>query len=304
MIFLRHELFWFCLVQVSATQFVFFFPPASMAHIDDASDRPVPESPVQFTTSNVGSPDGSGSDLDGMGTRPGITGDEKLDAILSKFVHCEAQLAQILTLTNWMSRMESHVAKTLGGFVARLTEMEQNFSAFTARMCKIETGVTSAPSVSGYPSGSRRPPGQIDRSTATASRDRGPSEEGRKTRRRLDKDTSPDDENARSAVLLRYPCEQCHAAMSAWLARTLGPTDQPERVHCKTRTTSARLVFETRAKCQDLWCDFRMMAFHSRSTVPFATPRARFLFVNPGHQNTERRSTFFAALASLGYKVK
>ena len=55
-----------------------------MEHIDDASDRPVPESPVQFTTSSFGFPDGSGSDLDGMGTRLGITEDEKLDAILSK----------------------------------------------------------------------------------------------------------------------------------------------------------------------------------------------------------------------------
>ena len=166
-----------------------------MAHVDDASDRPVPESPVQFTTSSFGFPNGSGSDLDGMGTRLGITEDEKLDAILSKFVHCEAQLAQILTLSNWMSRVESHVTNTLGGFAARLTEMEQNFSAFTARMCKIETGVTSASSVSGYPSGSGPLPGQIDSSTATASRDRGPSEEGRKTRRRLDKDTSPDDDS-------------------------------------------------------------------------------------------------------------
>ena len=37
-----------------------------------------------------------------------------------------------------------------------------------------------------------------------------------------------------------------------------------------------------------LWYDSRMMAFHIRSTVPCATPRARFLFVNPRHQNTER----------------
>ena len=39
-------------------------------------------------------------------------------------------------------------------------------------------------------------------------------EEGRNTRRTLDKDTSPDDDNARSVVLLRFPCEQCHAGMS------------------------------------------------------------------------------------------
>ena len=31
-----------------------------------------------------------------------------------------------------------------------------------------------------------------------------------------------------------------------------------------------------------------MMASHIRSTVHFATPRVQFLFVNPGHKNTER----------------
>ena len=47
-------------------------------------------------SSNVGSPHGSGHDLDGMGTRSRSTTDEKLDALLSKFVHFETQIAQIL----------------------------------------------------------------------------------------------------------------------------------------------------------------------------------------------------------------
>ena len=42
----------------------------SQSRVVDASDRVVPNTPVQFTSSNFGSPDGSGSDLDGMGTRP------------------------------------------------------------------------------------------------------------------------------------------------------------------------------------------------------------------------------------------
>ena len=90
-------------------------------------------------SSNVGSPHGSGHDLDKMGTRSGNTLDEKLDALLSKFVHFETQIAQIPALTTWMSRMDSHISKTLGDFATRLTEMEQNFSALTARMCKFET---------------------------------------------------------------------------------------------------------------------------------------------------------------------
>ena len=88
---------------------------------------------------NFGSSDGSGSDLNVTGTRPGITTDEKLDALLSQFAQFKEQIAQIPTLTNWMSRMDSHITRTLGDFATRLTEMEQNFSTLTARMCKVET---------------------------------------------------------------------------------------------------------------------------------------------------------------------
>ena len=76
------------------------------------------------------------------------------------------------------------------------------------------------------------------------------SAHNRNTRRRLDIDKGPDDENA-SAVLLRFPCEQCHAGMSAWIEETLEPTDRPERVSCKRGTKSARIVFNSRAKCQE-----------------------------------------------------
>ena len=121
----------------------------SQTRVDDASGTPVPDSPMQFTSSNFGSPNGTGSDLDGMGTRPGSTTDEKLGALLSTFVHFEPQIAQIPTLTNWMSRMDSHVTKTLEDFATGLTEREQNFSALTARMRKVETYAASASNVSG-----------------------------------------------------------------------------------------------------------------------------------------------------------
>ena len=60
----------------------------------------VPISPAEASSSNFGSPNGSGSDLDG------ITADEKLDALLSQFVQFHEQIAQIPGLTNWMSRMD------------------------------------------------------------------------------------------------------------------------------------------------------------------------------------------------------
>ena len=56
-----------------------------------ASGAPVPNSPTQLSSSNFGS-HGSGSDLDGMGTRSGSTA-----------------IAQIPAITIWMSRMDSHI---------------------------------------------------------------------------------------------------------------------------------------------------------------------------------------------------
>ena len=70
--------------------------------------------PHRSLFSNFGSPDGSGSDLGGMGSRPGFTADEKLDALVSQFAPFRADRA-VFTITGWMSRMESHVTTALGG---------------------------------------------------------------------------------------------------------------------------------------------------------------------------------------------
>ena len=88
--------------------------------------------------------------------------------------------------------------KTLGDFATRLAEIEQNFSTFSARLCKVET-LRSWPSVE-----------QVDGSTAAGSHGPGSFSDNRNTRRRLDISPNPDDEHARSAVLLRFPCEQYH----------------------------------------------------------------------------------------------
>ena len=63
-----------------------------------------------------------------------------------KFVHFETKIAQISSITNWMSRMDSHITETLGRFATRLTEMEENSNAFATRMCKLETGAPSGSS--------------------------------------------------------------------------------------------------------------------------------------------------------------
>ena len=64
---------------LSATQFC-CFQAFLMARVSDGTNVPI--SPAQASSSNFGSPYGSGSDLDGMGTRSGSSTDEKLDALL------------------------------------------------------------------------------------------------------------------------------------------------------------------------------------------------------------------------------
>ena len=96
-------------------------------------------------------------------------------------------------------------------------------------------------------------------STATSplgSHGPGSSDDSRHTRRRLDTFTSPEDEHARSAVFLRFPCEQYHTGVMNWINNLREESNTPACnklaiVHCKAGSESARLVFETRAKCQD-----------------------------------------------------
>ena len=66
----------------------------------------------------------------------------------------------------------------------------------------------------------------------------------------------PEDEQARSAILLRFPCEQDHKGITKWINTLWEGSNMPAynkrvRIHCKAGSVSARLVFETRAKCQD-----------------------------------------------------
>ena len=105
-------------VQVSTNQFSLFAAFASVLvatdrACEDAMHTSLPGSPT--LSSNVGFPNGSGHDLDGMGTRSRSTTD--------------TQIAPIPALTTWMSRMDSHITKTLGDFATRFAETEQNFSS-------------------------------------------------------------------------------------------------------------------------------------------------------------------------------
>ena len=72
----------FVLCEVSTTQFG-SVPVSLMACASSGTDVPISHA----SSSKLGCPNGSGSDLNGLGTRSGSTTDEKLDALLSKFGH-------------------------------------------------------------------------------------------------------------------------------------------------------------------------------------------------------------------------
>ena len=193
-----HERFWFCLVQVSTTQFC-GFPPVLMARPSDGTDVLV--SPLLVSSLNVGSPNGS---------------------------------------------------------LPELTHIEQMVSSLAARVTALETNATSVSSGSSS-ARSWNILGHCDGSTATGSlgsHGPGSSDDNRNTRRRLDTFSSPEVEQARSAVLLRFPCEQYHQGITIWVnglweKSNMPAHNKPVRIHCKAGSVSARLVFETRAKCQD-----------------------------------------------------
>ena len=62
--------------------------------------------------------------------------------------------------------------------------------------------------------------------------------------------------------LLQFPCEQFHAGVSTWFDKFLATADipaanRPIKIHFKRGSRSARLVFETRAKCREFVVRFK-----------------------------------------------
>ena len=149
-----------------------------------------------------------------------------------------------------------------------------------ARVTALETGAASS---SGGPDSARswNTLGHSDGSTATGSlRSHGPgsSDDNRNTRRRLDTFSSPEDDHARSAVLLRFPCEQHHTEVTNWINNVWEKSNIPAynklvRIHCKTFSLSVRLAFETRAKCQDIVARYKDDCIPAKLIVHFCQSR-------------------------------
>ena len=253
------------LIQVSATQLSLFLciPFALMASdgaSEDALHTSLPGSPP--LSSNVDPPNRSGHDLDGMCQRSIDAQFKELRDILPPLArgfadfdkHVKTPSEAVGMVTSRIASVEQTV-NALSAKMAMFAEMEQNFTNLTARVCKVETYVASASNVSGsarsWPSVEH-----IDGSTAAGSHGPGSSDDNRNTRRRLDPSSTAEDEQSRSAVLYRFPCEQYLKGITQWIdtfweESGMLACNTHFRIHCKAGSVSVRFVFETRGKCQD-----------------------------------------------------
>ena len=181
---------------------------------------------------------------------------------LVPLARCVANFESLIhTITNSLVLLTSRVANieqivnTFSTKTASFPEMEQNYSSLTARLCKVEGDIVSASSVSGT-ARSWNVLSQNDGSTAAGFHAPGSSDDHRNTPRRLDTSSSTEDEQSRSAVLLRFPCEQFLKEITKWIDTLWEESNMPAynkavRIHCKAGSVSVRFVFETRSKCQD-----------------------------------------------------
>ena len=209
-------------------------------------------------------PNGSLPDLEGTGYRA-CTRKEKINEMF-------VQIAKLLLLMQSVSRFENCV-QTLPQTVA---SYEQMVSSLAARVTTLETNATSVSSGSGS-ARSWKELGHTDGATATGSLgSHGPrsSDDNRNTRRKLDTFSSPEDEQARSAVLLRFPCEQYHKGITKWIDKfweesNMPAYNKPVRIHCEAGSVSVRLVFETRGNCQDFIARYEDDGIPSGINSPF-----------------------------------
>ena len=116
------------------------------------------------------------------------------------------------------------------------------------------------------------------------------SDDNRNTKRRLDTFSSPEDEHARCADLLQFPCEQHHAGVSTWINRIWATANipacnnKPIRIIVKQeRDSYSRRELNARI----LWLGTRMMVSLTKLTVHFCYVRTNITqSASPSHLKT------------------
>ena len=220
-------------------------------------------SPVPASSSSMGSPHGSLPDLDGVG---GLTRTIK---IFLQFDVQFAALASIPMLVQGFTRIEKTIlslTQSVNSITNNISNIEQAVDGLAARVAALEAGAASASSGS-YSAKSWNLLGQSDASRATGSlgsQGPGSSDDSRNTRRRIDTFSSSEDEHARSAVLLRFPCEQYHTGITNWINNLWeNPTCQPiiepsafiaKQVPCRSYSCSKQ-----EPSVRTLWPDIKMI---------------------------------------------
>ena len=190
-----------------------------MARVCDGTN--VPMSPAPASSSNMGSPHGSLPDLEGTGFRASTM--EKINEIY-------LQLPLVMQNAARIENCVQTLAQTVAAQTTKITSIEQLVGSFVARVTSLETNAAYG---SSSPDSARswNMLGQRNGSKATGSlvsHGPGSCDDSRNTRRRLDTFSSPEGEHARSAVLLRFPCEQYRTGITIWIDNLWeNPTSQP-----------------------------------------------------------------------------
>ena len=260
-----------------------------MARASDGTDVPV--SPLPASSSNVGYPNGSLLDLEGTAGYRASTMEETINEMF-------AQIAKLPLLLQSVSRFENCVqtlSHTVASYDAKITNIQQMVSSLAALVTTLEMNATSVSSGSG----SARLwniLGHGDGATATGSLgSHGPwsSDDNGHTRRRLDTFSSPEDEQARSAVLLRFPCEQYHKGITEWINNLwknpiCQHTTNLSEFIAKQVLCRSGLYLKHEPSVTTLLLDIKMMVSPMQLTVPSAVPIHLSLSANPNQLMTER----------------
>ena len=197
---------------------------------------------------------GGGGGLHGLRPGQGSSASSSMEKINEIYLQLPLFVQNAARIENCVQTL----AQTVAAQTTKIANIEQIVGSLVARVTSLETIAASA---SSSPDSTRswNILGHSDGSTATGSlgpHGPGSSDDNRNTRRRIDTSSSPENEQPRSAVLLRFHCEQFHKGTTQWIDNlweesNMPANNKPVRIHCKASSVWVRLVFETRAKCQD-----------------------------------------------------
>ena len=147
--------------------------------LNDATRTSLPFKPPPLGSSKFGSPDGSVSDLDGMGVRSSSTVEEnKLDEIL-------LLVGQVCAINLWISQMNNHIPSITNPCVPSRSGSQsliKNLGTLAACIPALEAWTRSASRKSGSPAGSWPLLSHNGGSTAAGSHDPAPVDDGRNVR--------------------------------------------------------------------------------------------------------------------------